>query len=102
MAVLEQPHARLLTRSRPHCCQSARADALASITSAHFSHHVTNSLLTPLLPLIRDAFVLSYAETGLLISAYGISLGGSNSPMGMLADRFGSRPVIVVGLLLTG
>ena len=28
---------------------------LATITAAHFSHHVTNSLLNPLLPLIRDA-----------------------------------------------
>ncbi|MDQ3810048.1 MAG: MFS transporter, partial [Chloroflexota bacterium] len=75
---------------------------LATVTAAHFSHHVTNSLLTPLLPLVRDAFALSYAESGLLVSAYGISLGGSNAPMGALADRVGSRPVIVVGLLLTG
>jgi MFS transporter, FSR family, fosmidomycin resistance protein len=75
---------------------------LATITSAHFAHHVTNSLLTPLLPLIRDAFALSYAQTGLLVSAYGISLGGSNMPMGALADRVGSRPVIVVGLIGTG
>jgi MFS family permease len=45
---------------------------------------------------------LSYAEAGLLVSAHGISLGASNAPMGWLADRIGSRPVIVVGLLLTG
>ncbi|HET6314982.1 MAG TPA: MFS transporter, partial [Chloroflexota bacterium] len=67
----------------------------------HFAHHVTNSLLTPLLPLIRDAFLLSYTEAGLLVSAYGISLGGSNMPMGALADRIGSKPVIVAGLFGT-
>ena len=74
---------------------------LAGFTAAHFAHPVTNSLLTPLLPLIRDGFGLSYAESGLAVSAYSISLGLSNAPIGALADRIGSRPVIVVGLLLT-
>lgn len=75
---------------------------LANLIAAHFSHHVTNSLLTPLLPAIRDAFALSYAQSGLLVSAYSISLGISNAPIGVLADRIGSRPVMVVGLVLTG
>jgi len=102
--VLEQPRAQVAQDSEePFLLSNQRGRTLlASITAAHFSHHVTNSLLTPLLPLVRDAFALSYAETGLLVSAYGISLGGSNAPMGALADRIGSKPVIVVGLLLTG
>ncbi|MCC7371903.1 MAG: MFS transporter [Chloroflexi bacterium] len=75
---------------------------LASFTTAHFSHHVSNSLLNPLLPFIRDAFALSYDQSGWLVSAFSLSLGISNAPIGVLADRFGSRLVIVVGLLLTG
>jgi MFS family permease len=75
---------------------------LASFTAAHFSHHVSNSLLNPLLPFIRDAFRLSYDQSGWLVSAFSLSLGISNAPIGVLADRFGSRVVIVVGLLLTG
>src|SRR2546422_9623399 len=75
---------------------------LASITAAHFSHHVTNSLLNPLLPLIRDAFALSYAESGLAVSAFSIASGLANAPWGMLADRVGSRVVIVGGLFLMG
>ncbi len=103
MAVLEQPREQVVEPEQPALLSNRRGRTLlASITAAHFSHHVTNSLLTPLLPLIRDAFALSYAETGLLVSAYGISLGGSNMPMGALADRIGSRPVIVVGLIGTG
>jgi len=74
---------------------------LAGFTTAHFSHHVSNSLLNPLLPFIRDAFGLSYSQSGLLVSAFAVSLGLSNAPIGMLADRFGARLVVVVGLFLT-
>lgn len=75
---------------------------VAAFASAHFAQHVATSLLNPLLPLIRDAFALSYAESGFAVSAYSLSLGFSNAPMGVLADRFGSRRVIAVGLVLTG
>jgi FSR family fosmidomycin resistance protein-like MFS transporter len=75
---------------------------LATITAAHFSHHVTNSLLNPLLPLIRDAFALTYAQSGLAVSAFSLSAGLANAPWGMLADRVGSRTVIVGGLLAMG
>ena len=75
---------------------------LAGFTAAHFSHHVSNSLLNPLLPFIRDSFGLSYAQSGFLVSAFSLSLGLSNAPIGVLADRIGSRPVVVVGLILTG
>src|SRR5438034_11347382 len=75
---------------------------LATITAAHFSHHVANSLLNPLLPLIRDAFALSYAESGFAVSAFSIAAGLANAPWGVLADRVGSRVVIVGGLSLLG
>jgi MFS family permease len=75
---------------------------LGTITAAHFSHHVANSLLNPLLPLIRDAFALSYAESGFAVSAFSIAAGLANAPWGMLADRVGSRTVIVGGLFLMG
>ena len=73
---------------------------LGSLTAAHFSHHVTNSLLNALLPSIRDAFALSYAQSGIAVSAFALSAGIANAPWGVLADRIGSRTVIVLGLLL--
>ncbi|TMC68574.1 MAG: MFS transporter, partial [Chloroflexi bacterium] len=57
---------------------------LGTITAAHFSHHVTNSLLNPLLPSIRDAFALSYAESGFAVSAFSIAAGLANAPWGIL------------------
>jgi MFS family permease len=75
---------------------------LGTITAAHFAHHTSNSLLNPLLPLIRDTFALTYTQSGFAVSAYSLSLGLSNGPIGLLADRIGSRKVIVAGLVLTG
>ena len=68
---------------------------------AHFTHHVSNSMLTPLLPVIRDSFALSYPAAGALVSAFSISGGLSQAPIGVLADRIGSRTVITAGLFLT-
>ena len=75
---------------------------IAGFSLAHFSHHVTNSMLNPLLPLIRDTFALSYTESGFAVSAYSLSLGLANAPMGVLADRIGPRRVLAGGLVLLG
>src|SRR6478752_4114214 len=75
---------------------------LTGFTTAHFSHHISNSLLNPLLPFIRDSFQLTYGQSGWLVSAFAVSLGLSNAPIGYLADRFGARLVVVLGLVLTG
>ena len=81
--------------------RSGRGQALlGSITLAHFSHHTSNSLLNPLLPLIRDSFGLSYAQSGFAVSAFALSAGLANAPWGVFADRVGSRAVIVAGLVL--
>ena len=73
---------------------------LVALSIAHFSQHVTNSLLSALLPFIRDAFVLSNTQAGLAVTAYTIASGLMNAPLGVLADRVGAKRVIIGGLLL--
>jgi len=94
--VLAAAHPQLEVRST-----RGRA-VIAGFSLAHFSHHVTNSMLNPLLPLIRDTFALSYTESGFAVSAYSLSLGLANAPMGVLADRIGPRRVLAGGLVLLG
>lgn len=65
---------------------------------AHFSHDLCPALLVPLLPLMRDAFGLTYFEAGLLVSTYTITSGISQLLMGWLADRLNRRIMLVVGL----
>lgn len=68
---------------------------------AHFSHHLSTGVLTPLLPLIREDLGLSYFQAGVLISAFSLSYGFGQLPMAWLADRFSARALIVAGLMGT-
>ncbi len=69
---------------------------------AHFSHHLVTALPVPLLPYIRDAFVLDYTRAGFIISAFGVVYGVCQLPAGWLADRFGSRILLTVGVVGVG
>lgn len=76
---------------------------------AHFGHHLLIAILKPLLPLIRDEFVIDYTQAGLLDSAFTLSYGFSQLPGGWLSDRIGPRLLILIGIsgvalsgLLTG
>ncbi len=105
MTGLGPPPAEALAQGSPDVLRirSGRGRALvAGFSVAHFMQHVVTTLLNPLLPLIRDTFALSYAQTGFVVSAYSISVGLFNAPMGILADRIGSRVVLAAGLVLVG
>jgi MFS family permease len=76
---------------------------------AHFSHHLTASLVQPLTPFIRDEFSLDYTQIGWMMSAYTLAYGLSHLPAGLLSDRLGPRLMITIGIsgaalcsLLTG
>lgn len=64
---------------------------------AHFSHHLINALLQPLLPFIRDDFNIDYIQTGFIFSAFTLAYGISQLPAGWLADRVGPRLLLLVG-----
>jgi MFS family permease len=49
-------------------------------------------------PWLKDAFALSYAELGLLMSAFFIVSCGVQAASGFLVDRIGARPVLFMGV----
>jgi len=55
---------------------------LPFLVLAHFGHHLLVALLVPLLPYIRDDFVLDYSQAGWLVSAFTLSYGISQLPAG--------------------
>jgi MFS family permease len=65
---------------------------------AHFGHHVVGAMLRPLMPMIRTDLGLSYTQSGFVLSAFAITAGFSQLPAGWLADRFGPRSMVVVGV----
>ncbi|MFH1485691.1 MAG: MFS transporter [Chloroflexota bacterium] len=65
---------------------------------AHLSHHLCTGILVPLLPFIRDHFVLNYFRSGLLVSVFQLTYGLAQVPMGRIADRRGKHLLIILGL----
>jgi predicted MFS family arabinose efflux permease len=65
---------------------------------AHFGHHMVNSLVIPLLPMIRQDFGLDYTQSGLLVAALTVPYGLSQFPAGWLADRLGPRILLTIGI----
>ena len=65
---------------------------------AHWGHHLLSSIITPLLPFIRPALSLDYAQAGWLVSAWTIAYGASQLPAGWLADRIGQRLLLALGI----
>jgi MFS family permease len=60
------------------------------------------SLLSPVLDSLTDPLGTSAANVGLLISAYTAPHVLAIPVMGVLADRYGRKPILVTGLLIFG
>jgi MFS family permease len=82
----------------------AREDAIliGLIGLAHGISHFCQLLLPPLFPWIKDAFGVSYAELGLLLTIFFVVSCVVQALSGFVVDRFGPRPVLFAGLALIG
>jgi MFS family permease len=65
---------------------------------AHFGHHAVSAMLRPLAPMIRTDLNLSYTQIGWMQTAFGLSNGLSQLPAGRLADHFGARLMVLLGV----
>lgn len=70
------------------------------ISTAHFFSHFYMLLLPPLFPLLRDVYGVGYTELGFAITAYSLTTGLTQAPVGFLVDRIGARAILVAGLVL--
>ncbi|HEX7811060.1 MAG TPA: MFS transporter [Burkholderiales bacterium] len=69
---------------------------------AHGTSHFFHLSLAPLFPWLKDAFPVSYAELGLLMSVFFIVSGIGQALAGFVVDRFGALPVLLGGITLLG
>lgn len=65
---------------------------------AHGISHYFHMILAPLFPWLKESFQLSYAELGLLMSAFFVVSGVGQACAGFVVDRVGARSVLLFGV----
>jgi MFS family permease len=90
----------------PQACGSARSlrrhPALIACCGAHLVQDGLVALQYVLLPILAQAFGLSYAQVGLLRAVSNTASSGLEIPAGLLAERLGERRLLAAGLLTAG
>ncbi len=78
------------------------AQVIGLVGLAHGTSHFFHLALAPLFPWLKDAFAVSYAELGLLMSVFFIVSGIGQALAGFVVDRFGPLRVLFGGIALLG
>lgn len=73
---------------------------MALIGIAHGCSHFFQLVLPPLFPFLKDEFVVSYTELGLVMTLFYVTSGVLQTPAGFLVDRVGARNVLIGGLTI--
>jgi len=83
---------------------SLRSDAgvIGLVGLAHLISHFSQLLLAPLFPWLKEAFNVSYAELGFLMTIFFAVSCAVQALAGFAVDRFGPRPLLFSGLALLG
>lgn len=81
---------------------SAKQDAqiIGLVSFAHLLSHLYMLALPPLFPQLRNDFNVGYVELGLTITAYAVTTGLLQTPVGFLVNRIGGQRVLAAGLFL--
>ncbi|KGF80460.1 MFS transporter [Massilia sp. JS1662] len=81
-----------------------RADArvIALVGLAHGTSHFYHLILAALFPWLKPAFGLSYAELGLLLTAFFVVSGVGQALAGFVVDKVGARSVLFFGMATLG
>jgi len=74
---------------------------LAAACSIHFVHDGFSDILYVLLPIWAGEFRLSFAQVGLIRTAYSGAMAAFQIPAGLLAERWGERRLLAAGTAVT-
>ncbi len=74
---------------------------LATASSIHFVHDGFSDILYVLLPLWASDFGLTFAQVGMIRTAYSGGMAAFQIPAGLLAERWGERRLLAAGTAIT-
>src|SRR4249919_4280803 len=75
---------------------------LSAISAAHWVSHFHLFVLPMLFPYLKEQLGVGYIELGFALTVFGIVSGLTQAPTGYLADHYGARRVLLIGLCLGG
>ncbi|UUX97896.1 MFS transporter [Aquabacterium sp. J223] len=91
-----------LPPTRPSASLRDDAATIGLVGIAHSVSHFSQLLLAPLFPWLKDAFQVSYAELGLLMTIFFVVSCVVQALAGFWVDRKGPLPVLFTGLACIG
>ena len=75
---------------------------LGAAAAIHFLHDGFSEILYVLLPVWAAEFHLSFAQVGVIRTAYSGGMAALQIPFGVLAERWGERRLLAAGTAVTG
>ncbi|HEY0849194.1 MAG TPA: MFS transporter [Bradyrhizobium sp.] len=75
---------------------------LTAISIAHWLSHFHIFVLPMLFPFLKQQLGVGYIELGFALTVFGVVSGLTQAPIGYLADHYGARRVLLIGLCLGG
>jgi MFS family permease len=98
--------ADILATPQQAVSRQARKDeqlrTLGAISVAHWVSHFHIFALPMLFPFLKRELNVGYVELGFALTVFAVSSGLTQAPIGYLADHFGARKILLMGLCLGG
>lgn len=82
----------------PHPLAPRDGLIIALVGVAHFSSHFFQLSLAAVFPLLREAFNVNYATLGAVATTFYLTSGIAQAFAGIVVDRFGARPMLLIGI----